>query len=165
MEPGTAPDGPDLGDWSGVRLPTAKAAADAEIGRDELVIGVRIAGKTRAYRASGLGEVYSHVINDRLADTPVTVTYCDRTGCIRVFAGAGRDPLDVRIGGYDNGLLLLLDGRRYRQDTGAPIDGGNGLPFPLAPIEFVRTTWAAWRAAHPETDVVTDPGRGAAVGN
>jgi hypothetical protein len=165
LEPEPVPDGPNLMDYPGHLLPAAEAAAGAGLARDDVVIGVRVGGHARAYRLALLCGPRNHVINDRLADARVTVTYCERTGCTRVFAGAGPDPLDVRIGGYQNGLLLLLDGHRYRQDTGDPLGGGNGLPFPLAPIEFVRTTWAEWRAAHPDTDVVTDLSGGAAAGN
>lgn len=165
LESGSPPDGPNLVDFPGARLPAPRPAAQAKLAPDDVVIGVQVGGCARAYRLAALVGPRSHVINDRLADTPVTVTYCERTGCTRVFTGEGTEPLDVRTGGYDRGLLLLLGGHRYRQETGAPVDADTGLPFPLAPIEFVRTTWAEWRAAHPDTDVVTDPGRGSAVGN
>jgi hypothetical protein len=136
----------------GRSLPPARAASDAELKDDEPIIGVLVDGKARAYQVASLVGPRNHVVNDVLAARPVTVTYCDRLNCARVFSDDRAGPLDVGVGGYDRGLLLLINGRRYRQNSGEAIESSDR--FPYHPLAFVRTTWKAWRVAHPDTDVV-----------
>ena len=48
--------------------------------------------------------------------------------------------------------MLLVGETFYHQADGAPLTpGGAAFPYPDHPLE--RTTWKAWREAHPETDV------------
>lgn len=48
-------------------------AAERQMARDELVLGVRLGGVTRAYP---LGHLSSHeIVNDRFGDLPVAVTW------------------------------------------------------------------------------------------
>jgi hypothetical protein len=143
-------------DVPGVRQPPAAPAAEADLGDGEPVIGVTAGGRSRAYSVAALSRgPASHVINDLLGGLPVTVTYCDLTGCSRVFtAGAGGEPLGLIQGGFRaGGMVVKLDGRSYRQDTGAPLDadGGPALPYRTLPAE--ETTWAEWRHAHPDTEL------------
>jgi hypothetical protein len=144
--------------------PPAVAAAKADLATEEPVIGVQIAGRTRAYRRSALEGKGNHVINDVVAGRPVTVTYCDRKRCARVYSGDGPGPLHVREGGYDDGLLLLVGTVRYRQDTGAPATPGIRGALPHGSIEFVETTWGRWQSDHPDTDMVTGSAPGDLVG-
>lgn len=49
------------------------AAAERQMARDELVLGVRLGGVARAYP---LGHLSSHeIVNDRFGDLPVAVTW------------------------------------------------------------------------------------------
>jgi len=137
-------------------LPPVVKAADARLSAAEPVIGIFVAGKARAYRADALSEPTNHVVSDRVGDRGVVVTYCDVTGCARAFSGNGPNLLDIRTGGYDDGLVLFAAGRRYRQDTQAPAEPGVKVPFPYLQIEVFRTTWGEWLEAHPDTDVVTE---------
>lgn len=139
---------------AGVNRPLALPAhAAAALLRDDApVLGVVAGGRARAYTIEAMNSVARHVVNDTLDGVPVTVTYCDRTGCARAYAGgAGGDPLGVGVLGFDRGLILSAGGRSFRQDTGEPVGGGDPFPYPSHPVE--RTTWGAWRAAHPDTDV------------
>jgi hypothetical protein len=138
--------------YAGLVQPPAKVAAAAELRDADVVVGVVVGNRARAYAVAALTGPRTHVINDLIAGTPVTVTYCDRKYCARVFTGDGTEPLSVGTGGFDDGLILLLDGRRYRQDTGEEVDGPG--TFPYRPMTFVRTTWKEWSQAHPDTDVV-----------
>jgi hypothetical protein len=147
-----------LEDLPGIRQPPALPAGAAHLRDNTEVIGVAAAGRHRAYVIDALVRREQHVVNDQLGGAPVTVTYCDRTDCARVFTDArGGGPLDVASGGwvgrYEEGCMLLRVGSdRYRQDTGLPL-AKDAPPFPLARAEFVRTTWKEWREAHPDTDV------------
>jgi len=136
----------------GLVRPVAQTAADANLSDDQLVIGIQVDDRARAYSVDYLSTPQTHVVNDVLAGRPVTVTYCNVQNCARVFAGDGADPLDVGVGGYDQGLLLLLNGQRYRQESGDGFDSSDR--FPYLPQPFVRTTWKKWREAHPDTEIV-----------
>jgi hypothetical protein len=159
----------------GIRLPPAVPAASAGLAEGEVVVGVSAGGRHRAYRLAALAPIRGHVVNDVLAGRPVTVTYCDRVECVRVFTGPPGPPLDVAGAGWDNregrrGLVLRVGSTLYRQDTGGPAEDAPVPPFPHAAAEYERTTWGRWRQAHPDTDAyVGDPSPapegGAASGN
>jgi Protein of unknown function (DUF3179) len=146
-------------DIPGVRQPHALAAGAARLPGGAAVIGLSVGHRHRAYALQALAPITRHVVNDLLGRVPVTVTYCARNGCVGVFTDADRDrPLDVAVAGWvgppDAGSLVLRVGsERYRQDTGAPLDGDGDPPFPYARAEYERTTWEHWREEYPDTDV------------
>jgi hypothetical protein len=122
---------------------------------DEPVIDVSAGGKHRAYLVRALsGEPRVHVVNDWLAGTPVSVVHCDRSHCTRVFTEpGGKGPLPLAFGGWHRGQLMIRDWKAfYSQSTLRPANPRRG-PFPHPELKFVHTTWGAWRAAHPDTDV------------
>jgi hypothetical protein len=138
----------------GVRCPPVRPADDASVADDAEVVGVGVAGRARAYLLKALAPTTSHVVNDLVADVPVTVTYCDRTGCVRAFTDNSRgNPLDVWAGGYHNGLLLKIGPVFFQQDSGESLSPGQ--KFPYRRLEYQRTTWKAWKAAHPDTEIFT----------
>ncbi len=55
--------------------PTILSAADAEIGDNDLVIGVEIDGQARAYPINQLTGPSREIINDHLAGTPIAATW------------------------------------------------------------------------------------------
>ena len=140
-------------DSIGIIRPRTVAASTARLPEDEMVIGVRIHGKARAYRRAALTPILDHVVNDVLDVVPVSVTYCDRTNCTRVFTDDGSEPLELRVGAYLDGMLLKLHGRLYRQDTGAAADHVDDNPLPYQTLPFEETTWRQWRSENPDTDV------------
>src|SRR5262245_54789227 len=84
----------------GVIRPPVQPAAAAQLPDDAPVVGVLAGDTPRAYLVSALSKMTQHVINDVLADTPVTVTYCDRTDCVRVYtADTPGAPLAIDLGG------------------------------------------------------------------
>lgn len=128
------------------------------------VIGVSAGNRHRAYAISAFRNIDDHVVNDVIGGVPVTVTYCNRTGCTKVYTSpSGNQPLEVAVGGWvgppgsgsDGVMLLRVGSNYYLQDTGEQLSGWT--PFPYPEIEFERTTWGKWRKAHPDTDVVTGP--------
>jgi len=145
-----------------IRQPPAVPAAEADLREDVEGGGVSAGGRDRGYVLAALVPVRAHVVNDLLGDSPLTVTYCDRNDCVRVFTGPPGPPLGLAVGGWDNredrrGLVLRLGADYYRQDTGAPPDGITASPFPYAVTDYERTTWGRWRATHPDTDVYVGP--------
>lgn len=143
--------------------PTAVSAAESDIPGTAVVIGVSAGGRHRAYLLDILAPVDAHVLNDLVGDCPVTVSYCDKSEKVAVFTGpaTGR-PLEVAVGGWVGrgpaGCLLLRDGTtRYRQDTGMAVLSDPDARLPYQRLQFELTSWGAWRAAHPDTDVVGKP--------
>jgi hypothetical protein len=112
-------------------------------------------------------DMTNHIVNDVVNGTAVTVTYCDLADCVRGFGGEARPtPLNIDQGGLLDGEMVLRIGRSgYLQKSQALIEtdiGHRPAPFPYAEVPLTRTTWAAWKAQHPETDVyegITPPGR------
>jgi hypothetical protein len=157
-----APTLPDTeADAPGIRQPPARPASEADLGDGERVIGVAAGGRSRAYSVPSLSRgPASHVINDVLGGVPVTVTYCDVRDCARVFTSdTGGTPLGLSVGGFRaGGMVMKLDGRSYRQDTGAPLDADGGPAFPYRTLPAEETTWAEWRHAHPDTDLSVPQG-------
>jgi hypothetical protein len=143
--------------WPAIRRPPVRDAASAGLADDAAVIGVSAGGKHRAYLVRAFAGTMHHVVNDLLGDRPVSVTYCDRTRCTRVFAGARRgDPLDIFLGGFyrDDMMIRTGSGGMYHHSSGEPINAVSP-PFPYPTYAHEVTTWKKWRTAHPDTDVYT----------
>ncbi len=130
----------------GLRLPTVKPADEAPLPDETPVIGVVIEGSSRAYLPQAMEDFSTHVINDRIGDVPVTVTYCTMLKCVRVFTRMGETgPLDVALGGLHMGRMALeIDGERFAQDASN---------LPVDDLDYLRTTWGQWKTSHPDTDV------------
>lgn len=65
---------------------------------EDLVIGVVVNGKAKAYALSSVHAPDRHVHNGMQGDTPVTVTFCDLADCVQVFTREGATkPLGVKI--------------------------------------------------------------------
>jgi Protein of unknown function (DUF3179) len=138
---------------TGIIRPPTVAVSVARLPDQEMVIGVKIHGKARAYRRAAFVPILDHVVNDVLGAVPVSVTHCDQTGCTRVFTSDGTEPLELMTGAFMDGLLLKAHGRLYRQDTSAAVDHVDDNPLPYQRLPFEETTWGHWRAENPDTDV------------
>jgi hypothetical protein len=151
----------------GISTPETVQAGEIPVADHALVIGVRVGTAERAYLIQAMevdlsiplnpttgspvtagwdaSDLSRHVINDVLEDTPVTVTYCDRTRCARVLTEPGQTgPLEVGVGGWNDGMRLLIDGDRMDQQS---------EDVPLEDVPFEVTTWKQWRERHPDTDI------------
>jgi hypothetical protein len=145
------------GPFAGVHVPHTYPAAWVQIGDDLEVLGVCVNGRPRAYLLAALG-FPTHVVNDLIAGQPVSVTYCGKTDCSRVFtSGLAGQPLALSVSGWggSKGMKLRLDGVDYAQQTGENLTTPGGAPFPQRDLAFERTTWGAWRKVHPDTDIYT----------
>ncbi len=140
----------------GLQGPRAVSAEASKLADGEEVIGVVIDGKPRAYWLKALRHPPWHIVNDVIEGVPVSVTFCDRADCTRVYTGArSSKPLDLNLGGlYGREMVVEAGGVLYLQETGKPFEAGAGVPpIPYANLPWERTTWKAWRQRHPETDI------------
>jgi hypothetical protein len=135
----------------GIHQPATVAATAAQLDGGVEVIGISAGGKHRAYVVRAFNQPFGHVVNDLFGDIPVTVTYCDRCDVARAFTSPQRgSALEVMVGGWlETHMLLRVGDRFFPQDD----EIARGLPLTSYPHE--RTTWQAWKTAHPETDVYT----------
>lgn len=122
---------------------------------DTPVIGVVINGKAKAFPLKFLMRPDLHVINDEMAGTSFSVSYCDIDQCTRVFATKKDSKDRVRVSGAHRdrpGKLLLEVGKtKFWQDN--LLEFGN--PEKKAPVELMehrQTTWGAWKAVYPDSE-------------
>ena len=142
--------------------PTLIAAEDAAyMLEDDLVFGVSINGDTRAYPLRIMG--WHEMFNEIIGGVPVALAYCTLCGAGILFETQveGREAPFV-FG--SSGLLyrsnkLMFDRQTqslWNQFTGEPVSGplaGSSIQLKIRPT--VITTWAKWRAAHPDTQVLS----------
>jgi hypothetical protein len=139
----------------GIERPPVLSASSAPLEDSEEVVGVVVGGKARAYRLSALTDMADHIVNDVVEDRPISVTYCDKRQCIRVFTaeGTGTEALPIGQAGLWNYQMVIQVGRdSYLQESGDPLDP-EARPFPYQQYPSQRTTWREWRESHPETEV------------
>jgi len=130
----------------GVKMPTLRDSQEADLGPDAEVIGVLIGDEPRAYLLSAFKGLDLHVVNDCAAEVPISITYCDRTDCARVFTDPQRrEAIDLYLGGWGGDDMLLKLGEQYFTQ--------NAETAPLRDHPFQRTTWEEWKSQHPETSV------------
>ncbi len=125
--------------------------------RNDEVVSVTVAGKTRAYPLRIL--VWHEIVNDVLAGKPLAITYCPLCASSMVF--------DRRIGGKVrtfgvSGLLYQSDVLLYDRETeslwtqlGRRAVSGPDRGKPLSWIASETMTWEAWRKRHPDGEVLS----------
>lgn len=123
------------------------------------VLGVVIEGEARAYPHNIFW--WHEIVNDRIGDTWISVTFCPLTG-----SGLGFDPELDGFGRLDlgvSGLLFANNLVMYDRTSGAVygpqlvVDGAcdafQGQALELMPVQ--EMSWARWKALHPDTRVVS----------
>jgi hypothetical protein len=121
---------------------------------DELVFGVDLGGVAVAYPERVLGR--HEVVNDVVGGVPVVVSYDPLCRSVRVTPSGGRS---LRLSGLvreSNKLLVDATGSTLWQQLDGAALGRDGGRLP-APLPVVSTTWSAWRALHPATELVAVP--------
>jgi len=137
--------------------PVFVTAGDTPLPQDALVLGVVEGGEARAYPHNLLW--HHEIINDRLGGVPITVSYCPLTGSGMVYeARISGVELDFGVSGliFDNNLVLFDRSTEslWSQMRVQSICGSRrGTEPALKPV--VQSTWAAWKALHPETTIVS----------
>jgi hypothetical protein len=125
------------------------------------VFGVVRGGAAKAYPQKIL--VHHEIVNDELAGTPVSVTYCPLTGTVQGFERGGTT-FGVS-GRLINANLVMYD---RATETWWPQMLATAIPGPwnetpeirsLREFRLIWTTWRRWRKRNPETRVLsTDTG-------
>ncbi len=149
-----------IGALTDPKMISAREAAEFLI-PDELVLGVEIDGDARAYPLRILD--WHEVINDVIAETPVTVAYCPLCGTGVMYATEieGREtPLEFGSSGLVYRSTQLVYDRQTNSlwdlFSGKPVVGpltGAGIELETLPI--VMTEWADWQQRHPDTRVLS----------
>ncbi|QDV23377.1 DUF3179 domain-containing protein [Aureliella helgolandensis] len=125
---------------------------------NERVIGVAIEGRARAYPISILNQ--HEIVNDRLGDIPIAVTYCPLCDSAVVFDR--RTPLGEREFGvsgllYNSNVLMYdrADSESLWSQMKSEGVSGPGAAQKLTVLPMELTSWEAWQARQPHTDVLS----------
>ena len=130
---------------------------------DALVFGIVIGREARAY-PKNIMEVHE-MVNDTLGGRDIAIPYC--TLCLSAQAYFTDDVEGVRLLLRTSGLLSRSNKFMYDVATFSAVDTftGEAISGPLfdAGVRLnqttvVTSTWAAWRAAHPDTTIIAEDG-------
>lgn len=119
----------------------------------DVVFGVEIDGEARAYPQRVL--VWHEIVNDSVAGTNVSVTYCPLTGTV---IGFMRGTTSFGVSGrLVNSNLVMYDRKTnswwpqvLRRAVRGDLEGET-----LREFHVVWTTWGRWRDLHPDTTALT----------
>jgi hypothetical protein len=154
--------GPPRDGIPAIDRPRFLSAGRAEfLAPDDRVLGITRNGVAKAYAVRILN--YHEIVNDAFGGEPITVTYCPLCGTGMAFL-AEREGRAVDFG--VSGLLYNSDMLLYDRETESLWSQilGEAISGPLrgaelTPVPITYTSWADWRARHPETLVLsTDTG-------
>jgi len=136
-----------------------KAVEVDYLDNEDRVIGVRVGSEARAYpiRILNLHEI----VNDRIGDVPIMVTYCPLCDSAAVFDR--RTPIGEREFGvsgllYNSNVLMYDRGGQpeslWSQVLGEGVSGpAAGKKLKALPMEL--TTWGQWKTSHTDTLVLS----------
>ena len=154
--------------WGGVRVngippldhPAHLEAAAAEYLKDDhLVFGIALGGEARAYPRRIIA--WHELVRAAVGGIELTIVYCTLCGTVIPY-GSMVDGRLVTLG--TSGLLYRSNKLMFDEATmslwstlvGGPAVGplvGQGIELDVYPV--VTTTWGEWRAAHPDTKVLS----------
>lgn len=133
------------------------AASATHMRDDDLVWGVVVSGRARAYPWWILKNY--HVVNDVLGSVPLAVAFCEQCSAAAAYRRSlERRVLSLEVPGVYNGTIILRD--RETRSLWAPFSG-RAIEGPLTGKKLVRfplslTHWDEWVARHADTDVLWD---------
>ncbi len=123
----------------------------------DIIIGLEINGESKAYPLFIL--VWHEIVNDKVGETPVSVTYCPLCYTNQVFERI-IDGQVVEFGTsgklYNSNLLMYdrLTESYWSQALGMAVKGElSGYQLNLVPFDVI--TWGDWKTLHPDTLVMT----------
>ena len=155
-------------DWGGVRVngvppldhpPSIDAGVADYLDAEDVIFGLEIRGQSRAYPKRIVG--WHELVRDTVGQTDIALVYCTLCGSVI--------PYESRLGDETltfgtSGLLYRSNKLMFDEETmtlwsalyGKPVVGprvGSGQRLKRLPV--VTTTWAEWKATHPETTVLS----------
>jgi Protein of unknown function (DUF3179) len=156
--------------WGGVQVdgipsldnPKLIKAGEADYLKDsDPVFGVSINGDARAYPLRIMG--WHEMFNETIGGVPVALAYCTLCGAGILFEtkveGRGK-PLTFGSSGFLYRSNKLMFDREtdslWNQFTGEPVSGPlakSGIRLKIRPVTIAP--WKSWRAAHPDTKVLS----------
>jgi hypothetical protein len=139
-----------------------KFVKDTEfVSDDDLVIGLSINGESRAYPLFIL--VWHEIVNDKIGNMPVAVTYCPLCFTTQVFDRTinGKETEFGTSGKLYNSNLVMYDRNTdsmWSQALGKAVVG-ELTGYELKRIPFDLAKWSDWKKLYPDTVVLsTDTG-------
>lgn len=139
----------------GIIHPSLCRPSDVVLPDNEKVIGVVVDGEARAYVVKALSvtnfrspeDCAAHLVTDSVREQPLWVVHCNLTHSTRVLTSDPQEPApNVRIGGWSDGLRLMVGTRRFDQ---------NDESLPLSDVDYTMSCWKNWLTTHPGTLVYT----------
>lgn len=124
---------------------------------DELVIGLKLNGETKAYPLFIM--VWHEIVNDKLGDTPVAITYCPLCFTNQVFERTlnGQEVEFGTSGKLYNSNLVMYDrltDSYWSQALGLAIKGElTGTQLKRIPFDIMK--WEDWKSLYPDSLVLT----------
>lgn len=133
--------------------------ADEELLPDDRVVGVYFNGEAAAYPLAAIG--VREVSNEEYGDTPVIISWSPVTYAARGFVAKVNNDV-VNVGRhthtvFNSPAMPDATGSDFVQFTGQAVTG-ELAGWTLEQIPVVTTTWAAWKEAHPDTEVMSTEG-------
>src|SRR5437870_5629196 len=151
------PGGPGRDGIPAIDAPKFVKASAANLAAADRVLGLVHNGAVKAYPVRILN--WHEIVNDRFGDEAIAITYCPLCGAgIAYAARAGGRPTTFGVSGLlYNSDLLLYD--RATQSLWSQIEA-RAIAGPLkgeklTPVALTHTTWADWKARHPDTLVLS----------
>ena len=133
-------------------------ATDAtHVSDDDIVLALSWKGQYRAYPTRILDQ--HEIVNDVVAETPIAITYCPLCGSgVGVIREVDGKVTEFGVSGvlYNSDLVFYdrATGTLWDQIIAEGIVGPmTGRKLELVPITMTR--WSTWKAAHPETMVLS----------
>jgi len=132
--------------------PKYLSVAESKLFDNDLVYGINYKGFIAAFPRVIM---YQHeIVNEEVQGEKISLTYCPLTGSAIGYIGKN---LGVS-GKLYNSNLVFYDREtdtNYPQILGVGLDKG-GRSEVLATFPITTTTWGVWKAAHPETKVLSE---------
>lgn len=150
--------GPPRDGIPALTLPQFESVGEAGWLRDrDRVLGININGVARAYPIRILD--WHEIVNDRVGDQFITVTYCPLCGTGMVFAAnVGEISLSFGVSGllYNSDMLLYdrNSNSLWSQIMGQAVAGPLvGTKLPQLPV--IYTSWEKWKERFPDSQVLS----------
>lgn len=134
-----------------IDIPQFDSVDRTNLSGDDMVLGVNLPGHVAAYPLDVM--TWHEIVNLSVDGRRASVTWCPLTGSAIGFWDHGFGS----TGQVFNNNMVMYDratGSRVPQMLGQAVDGPDCGERP-ATFPVVRTTWARWRALHPDSEVLS----------